>query len=110
MTTIPIWQTRRRTHSARSGPSGWCRSASHPSRLHPAGAEADRSEGQVGRLVLPLPRIAIRHRGADPGRSRTAQPRPAALHIRVRYALAHRLIRSCPIRQKIPFASCRVRT
>ncbi len=37
--------------------------------------------GRVGRLVLPLPRLAVRHRRPHPQRSRAAEPRAAGLHV-----------------------------
>ena len=42
----------------------------HPSRLHSARHGADRSARRVRRLVLPLPRLAIRHLGPHPPRAR----------------------------------------
>jgi hypothetical protein len=41
----------------------------HPSRLHP-----DRPSGQLRRLLLPLPRLAIRHLGPHPPGTRAGQP------------------------------------
>ena len=58
----------------------------HPSRLHPA-----RPPGRLRRLVLSLPRLAVRHVGPHPARAGAAQSRGAALRVRLRHQDPDRL-------------------
>ena len=51
----------------------------HAPRLHP-----DRPSGTVRRLLLPLPRLGLRHLRPHPAGTGAAQPRSATLRIRVR--------------------------
>ena len=46
----------------------------HPSRLRAARHQAGRSARRVRRLVLPLPRLAVRHVGTHPQRPRAQEP------------------------------------
>ena len=63
----------------------------HASGLHPQGPVDRRRQGRLRRLVLPLPRLALRYVGPHPQGSRTAQSRGAALRVRVRQQNQDRL-------------------
>ena len=54
----------------------------HASGLHSQGPVDGRRQGRLRRLVLPLPRLALRYRRAHPAGARAAQPRGAALRVR----------------------------
>src|SRR6476620_12290189 len=61
----------------------------HPSWLHP-----DRPPGTVRRLLLPLPRLDLRHLRSHSARTGTIEPRVASLRIRVRHQDSDRLTAS----------------
>src|SRR5215470_3242847 len=58
----------------------------HPSRLHP-----DRTPGRLRRLLLSLPRLAVRHIRSYPPRPGAGQPGAASLRVRVQHQGPDRL-------------------
>ena len=58
----------------------------HPSRLHP-----DRPSGPLRRLLLPLPRLGLRHLRPHPQRPRAHQPGAASLRVPLRHQDPDRL-------------------
>ena len=56
----------RRAHQARQGKLADHAGRLHPSRLRPARRRRGRESRRLRRLFLPVPRFALRHRGADP--------------------------------------------
>ena len=63
----------------------------HPSRLHPQGPGDGRQEGRLRRMVLPLPRLALRHLRTHPQGTRAEQPAGPQLRVPVRQPRADRL-------------------
>jgi hypothetical protein len=59
-------------------------------RMRAIGEKADRTERTVGRLVLPLPSLAIRHIWPGSPGAGTQKPGGATLLLRFRYADCHR--------------------
>ena len=59
--------------------------------LHPQGPVDVRRPGRLRRLVLPVPRLALRHLGPHPQRPGAAQPGSAGLRVRVRHQDQDRL-------------------
>ena len=57
----------------------------------PKGQSLADCQGRLRRLVLPLPRLALRHRGPHPQRPGAAQSRGAALRVHVRHQDQDRL-------------------
>ena len=54
-------------------------------QLHPSRLRAARQRRRVPRLVLPLPRLGVRHLGPHPAGPRPDQPADPALHLRLRH-------------------------
>src|SRR5262249_59111601 len=58
----------------------------HPSRLHP-----DRAPGRLQRLLLSVPRLAVRHLRPYPPRTRAGQSAAASLRVRLQHQDPDRL-------------------
>ena len=70
---------RREARQARQGRVAGPDRHLHPSRLHPA-----RAPGQLRRLVLPVPRLAVRHLGPHPAGSGAEESAAAPLQVPLR--------------------------
>nr|WP_230206619.1 ubiquinol-cytochrome c reductase iron-sulfur subunit [Novosphingobium sp. Gsoil 351] len=57
----------------------------------PPGRWRRRDQGRVRRIFLPLPRLGLRYRGADPQRPRAQEPRGAGIRLQFRYRGQDRL-------------------